>query len=398
MVTKRALFGALCCCLVLAGSLGASYATAIRDVRLYADCDGYTVYAVGENFEEGESLVVDYSFLLNYLGPDPLGEDVSVSGSLTLTCEPFQADPGKTTCTVRESLSETWAEALGSDLACGQYQLDSTSGGGVCGSIPTRWVWTDIFGGQQCNRLPATGFEDPDNDVYPDWNGFLDCPCDPEEPGVEICRTPGFWGTHAGTEKKNSTNITQAVLDAANGIVSVCGETVDTTALDTAGSALEGMCVAPRGDIRLQLARQLTAAALNCVMTNGEGDCADVSIEETFQACDLACANGWDDEFGACIDAIDCFNNGGIMLDSGMCQIGTCGGDGITACDGDERCGYDDAGEKIACVPLEGNCHDRALVNEELGLDFDPPGAAGSSKSCNTANRNGCTLFGGCKN
>ena len=30
----------------------------------------------------------------------------------------------------------------------------------------------------------------------------------------EICRTAGFWGTHAGTEKPGSTNITEAVMEA----------------------------------------------------------------------------------------------------------------------------------------------------------------------------------------
>ena len=32
--------------------------------------------------------------------------------------------------------------------------------------------------------------------------------------GVEICRTPGFWGTHGGIEKNGSTNITQDTTSA----------------------------------------------------------------------------------------------------------------------------------------------------------------------------------------
>jgi hypothetical protein len=55
-----------------------------------------------------------------------------------------------------------------------------------------------------------------------------------------------------------------------------------------------------------------------------------------------------------------------------------------------------DAGEVVECLPLEGNCHDRPLVNEDLGLDFDPPGPAGSPRECNQARRNDCTVLGGC--
>jgi cysteine-rich repeat protein len=40
--------------------------------------------------------------------------------------------------------------------------------------------------------------------------------CTPS-PSSGICRTPGFWGTHAGVEKTRSVNITEAVIDCANG-------------------------------------------------------------------------------------------------------------------------------------------------------------------------------------
>ena len=206
----------------------------------------------------------------------------------------------------------------------------------------------------------------------------------------EICRTPGFWGTHAGTEKTGSRNITQAVIDAA-GFLSVCGETVDNTLLKMDDSALEATCVSVKLGSRLQLARQLTATALNCVMTNGDPYCEGVGVAETFARCDLACALNSD--FGDCIDELDCFNNGGVMLESGLCQIGTCGGDGVTACDGDESCGFDVLGAPIPCVPLPGHCHDALLVNEDLGLLFADPGPAGSSTACNAAIKSACTIF-----
>jgi hypothetical protein len=40
------------------------------------------------------------------------------------------------------------------------------------------------------------------------------------------------------------------------------------------------------------------------------------------------------------------------------------------------------------------NCHTRLLVNEDLGLDFDPPGPAGSSDACNNANASICAVVG----
>jgi hypothetical protein len=90
---------------------------------------------------------------------------------------------------------------------------------------------------------------------------------------VAICRTPGFWGTHAGTEKspgkgQSAVNITKAVLNGA------------------------------------------------------EGNCAD------------------------------------LEFDAGLCSGG----------------GAD-------------NCHQPLLVNESLGLNFEPRGWAGSADGCNSAKK-----------
>ena len=216
----------------------------------------------------------------------------------------------------------------------------------------------------------------------------------------EICRTPGFWGTHAcpetipgeiessvceiecneeGTVCNCAQNITQAVIDHCGGCLNVCGEIITNTALKNADSAVEATCVRPSGNIRLQLARQLTATALNCCVSGGGNNCSDVSIEETFNLCNEACAESSQLKgaimvtlsSGAtinCIKAIDCFNNGGT---------------------------YQPATNETpaSCEKLPDNCHEQEIPLEALGLTNCVAedgvtlrqGSAGSSKECNTA-------------
>ena len=214
----------------------------------------------------------------------------------------------------------------------------------------------------------------------------------PEGCEAALCRTPGFYGSHADDSKKNSNNITQAIITEAGGSLSICGETITNTVVDDDASAIEALCVSPRGAQRLQLARQLTAAALNCVISGGGADCEGVGIfEARFQACNAACAASSSsiDTIGDCIDDIDCLNNGGILHPSGFCQTGTCSGESEAPCNKNTYCG-----EESICVPLEGTCHDQALVNEELGLFFQPPGPAASQKLCNDAIGNDCVVIG----
>ncbi len=218
----------------------------------------------------------------------------------------------------------------------------------------------------------------------------------------EICRTPGFWGTHAGTEKPRSQNITQAVINKG-GPLQVCGEIIDNTMIGCGDSALEAICVSVKGTQQLQLVRQLTAAALNCIMSNGNADCSGVSIDQIFADCNSVCKGdtvaGWD--IGKCIGAIDCFNNGGIYKD-GFCQTGTCSNDPSKPCNEDDlsNCGVSNPFiawlQNVSCVPLEGNCHERELCNEDVGLCFEPPGPAGSSRACNEARKNSCYVAEGC--
>ncbi len=277
------------------------------------------------------------------------------------------------------------------------------TGGFTCASDPV--VCTDdLF----CSTVVCTepngcgpGVADndcDDNDVCTDnicdeaTDACLNPPADPLPaecvPGDEICRTPGFWGTHGGTEKANSVNITGALLNAYNSVndpdLQICGQTINNTTLGSVNSALEAICASPKGDQRIQLARQLTAAALNCIITNAagepvEGSCTDFttglagdvcagvdSLDGIFAECNAACAAGdvtIDHDTDAttpevsCIGLIDCFNNGGVITAEGGC---------------DEAIGE--------------TCHDRALENG--CFDFTPSGPAGSPRECNDSRKN----------
>jgi len=243
-----------------------------------------------------------------------------------------------------------------------------------------------------CSNTPKPPDFCNDNDTCTDdvcdpQDGCLHPPADPQPAGCgdAICRTPGFWGTHAGVEKKNSTNITEAVIDCADGncanhtandYLLICGEKIDspdsnpadgTTDWNDAASSTEAMCMTVKGFPKIQLARQLTAAALNCLISGGGADCAGTGLYSTvFAFCNSKCSSGTatKGELTGCVGALDCLNNGNNYAD-GVCTPG-----GVN------------------------NCHDRVLVNEDLGLDFDPPGPAGSSDACNAANGSICAVLG----
>jgi hypothetical protein len=224
----------------------------------------------------------------------------------------------------------------------------------------------------------------------------------PECNPVEICRTPGFWGTHADDAEKNKENcrnITQEVIDATlSDSLTICGKIIGETTdlpLPRNDSAVEALCVAPKGEPKLQLARQLTAAALNCVLSYGPGhdNCSGSSIEELFAEC--SSADACSGNVGTCIEELDCFNNGGTWNEDGpkpFCQTGECAnGD---ACNSNVVCS-----DESTCTPIEG-CHDRQLVTDwdndpetDPDLNFEPPGPACSSSECNAANKNSCDIF-----
>jgi hypothetical protein len=85
----------------------------------------------------------------------------------------------------------------------------------------------------------------------------------------------------------------------------VCGRKITDVDVDHAHSALEALCVSPKGNQRLQLARQLLTAALN-----GAGGGAKFT---DFAACNAICTNAASskDAVTGCTDEADKFNNSG---------------------------------------------------------------------------------------
>ena len=220
----------------------------------------------------------------------------------------------------------------------------------------------------------------------------------------EVCRTPGFWGTHPDD--------TYYVLNHPNvGAIDVCGETV--TALESHCVA-EGICV-NGNDKRDKLARDLLSMALNCEV-GGFSGCDGSSVEALFDSCNLTCVDGDRKALIECSQEVDCYNNGGSFLD-GVCYLGTCSaGNGEDACVDDDSCaaevclGPDDEGNRYcsvntgtqcgegfdqcplagnSCVPFGGNCHDQSL--SESPLYSGEPGTLGTFSAdpsiCNDTNR-----------
>ncbi len=257
--------------------------------------------------------------------------------------------------------------------------------GGICSGTPL--VCDD---GKECSVDTCNEAEDKCD--------FTEC--EPVIPDGEICRTAGFWSTHAGSETKKGTvtNITQELLDLV-GPLQVCGQTISTTSntskpfLDGLGltSALEALCVRVQGDSTLQLYRQLVAAALNCAVT-GVANFCNLIIPE-FDACSDVCEGtagvGAPTE-GECIALLDCFNNGGEMVGD-QCSLGTCASQPQTNCGGDFGPCPDFNGLPQPCVPFEDNCHDQELCNEDIGFCPDSTPAT-SEAACREAQSNQCTI------
>jgi hypothetical protein len=309
-------------------------------------------------------------------------------------------NPGTGLCEVKFTPNSTACDDTDGSLCT----IAGCDGGGTCNQVhfippcPNPGVCEDS---NICN--PGTGLCEvkytPDSDACDDTDGDI-CTiagCDGggtcvqkhvESPCVEICRTPGFWATHGGVEKNNATNITQAVIDSV-GYLDVCGFMIDNTDADPTAplneSALEAMCTSPKGIIERQLVRQLTAAALNCVMSGAsDGACTGTDRAELLADCNTACTGGISSRsVNDCIDEIDCFNNGGAW-DGDHCAsgLGYCEGTTIP-CDDSGGCGQD-----VACIPSWETCHDRDLCLQDSNLCWDKPGPAGSSGECKLAKKN----------
>jgi hypothetical protein len=109
-------------------------------------------------------------------------------------------------------------------------------------------------------------------------------------------RTIGFYKTHPA--------ITAQILASA-GPLTVCGKPIANVSVGSASSAIEALCVSPRGNQQLQLIRQLTGAALNIA--------AGGAPWSGFAACNAACAdpNASSMTLFDCIDAADSYNQSG---------------------------------------------------------------------------------------
>ena len=128
-------------------------------------------------------------------------------------------------------------------------------------------------------------------------------------------RTVGYFGNHP--------SVTALILAAA-GSIEVCGHILTNIEVDRGDSAIEALCLSPQGDARLQLARQLTAAALS---TAGGGatfadlaHCASVCIDADAGQTDLA----------ECVDEVSDFNQSG---DNVRAPFDPAGPANTTACD-----------------------------------------------------------------
>jgi len=203
-------------------------------------------------------------------------------------------------------------------------------------------------------------------------------------PGEEFCRTPGYWGTHAGTEKQCSQDITKAVLDAG-GPITICGESIRTTALEDAGSAVEAICVSVQGEQTRQLARQLTSTALNCIVSDiaaGRNPllnptCSQVSIGAIFQECNAVCTGAATTHtVGQCIDLLDCFNNGFAPNPT----TNKCGLTSGTSCHDRDFPSCTLLHLPNCSLPVKDKC-------------FAKEGNAGSSDKCNAARDNDCIVL-----
>ena len=118
-------------------------------------------------------------------------------------------------------------------------------------------------------------------------------------PGGGFTRTIGFYKTHP--------DVTQDILSDAGG-VTVCGVLLTDVDVDHAHSAIEAMCLSPMGDSRLQLGRQLTAAALTMA--------AGGATFDDFALCDAVCTNpaAPKSEISDCVALTDAFNLSGDLL------------------------------------------------------------------------------------
>ena len=129
--------------------------------------------------------------------------------------------------------NDTSPDVLG-DIAAGAMAAISFSGTDLDGAL--------VAGEKLCAKIVTTcnidsgdGTEvpDPGDDPFKTIMAMDSGECGIPPEFDFICRTPGFWGTHSDDAKNRSTNITQAVIDAAPGgtLGEICGTEVNMTAV-----------------------------------------------------------------------------------------------------------------------------------------------------------------------
>jgi len=249
-----------------------------------------------------------------------------VEGNMSKTCTPDPVKVGEQICwdiTVNNTGDKDFDCKI-TDIIVGLDEAELSVPAG--GSNSLAQVCRTVLPGEEGTTISNTASADCSPDGYDNEITIGDtADCEVERDVDELCRTPGFWKTHAGEEKAGrSSNLTQIVIDSTSGntLGNICGDEITDTwtnnypegtgydgGTNGANSAVEGMCVHPKQQIIRQLQRQLIAAALNCVVSGGGADCTGVSVEQDWQDANADCTantgnlSGW-------VDIIDDFNNG----------------------------------------------------------------------------------------
>ncbi len=260
---------------------------------------------------------------------------------------------------------------------------DRAGGGDFCVNGVCEGPPVDCSDGNECTTDTCDSVTGCSNVEEPDGDMCL----------VEVCRTPGYWGTHPD----NLALVIGAALDPGLGLATqfqVCGVSINppsaTPPVDTC--AIEGICIDSGKDKRNKLARDLITMAANCVVSGyGDGDdtlddidgdglpdaqndlvCDGSSVEALFEMCNLACDDTDDlrDEQVWCSAQVDCYNNGGTFVYTGemegYCYTGTCSavpdqecGADAPSCDVDE-CELQDDGVTMTCSASGADCSTEA--------------------------------------
>ena len=298
---------------------------------------------------------------------------------------------------------DTFCESDACDPANGQCVFTPENEGNVCADFPdSDQCIPDICIDGDCTEDGDTANEVVCNEELCEVCDPADgsCNVDEEDPvcqtGVEICRTPGFWGARGGFDGdgfyKHGQNVTGEVLGDG---LDVCGTLITNTILGDGQSATEAICI-KGGDPRAKMMRMLMSASLNCAL----GECS-ANTTVLVSVCNEVCDTEDSGAYGMCASALGCFNEGGHINSDGSCVP-----EGEFACTGtDTIC---DPANPVECNLLNGeeclsfeSCHDR-LACPDLFDDgeingsadcFEPLGPASSPKKCNAARQTTPYIF-----